>query len=178
MKTAYKFLRKGMKSNHDGSKWVVGKWRTVEAPKKECVGLNCSKYIRDALSYVQGEILAKVEYGGKVIASDDKLTCEKMRVVKVWNWDKMESVKMAVYSARLVLPIFEKERPDSKRPRAAIEAAEAWIDNPTKKNAYAAAAYAAYAAAAASAAASRRDALRACADIVRGHYPMPPEAMR
>jgi hypothetical protein len=116
----------------------------------------------DALGYVKGPVLAKVEYKGKVIDSGDKMTCEKMRVVKVWEWDKMMSVKVAVYAARLVLPIFEKEHPDDKLPRKAIEAAEAWIKKPTKKNAAAtyaanadanAAAYAAAAYAAANAAA-------------------------
>ena len=160
MKTAYKFLRKGMKSNYDGSKWELGVWREVHAPVRECEGLNCSKMIPDALGYVKGEILAKVEYGGKVIDSGDKLTCQKMRVVESWKCGKMESIKMAVFAALLVLPIFEKKYPDDDRPRKAIEAAEAWINRPTKKNANAAAyaaraaADAAYAARAAAAAAN------------------------
>ena len=54
---AYKFLRKGMESNYDGSPWEIGKWREVPAPSEECVGLNASKLIQDALGYVRGEIL-------------------------------------------------------------------------------------------------------------------------
>ncbi len=64
------------------------------------------------------------------------------------------AVRIACFAAREVLPIFEKRRPDDKRPRLAIEAAEAWISHPcaeTRAAAYAA--YAAYAAAYAAAAA-------------------------
>ena len=139
MKTAYKFLRLGLKSDYDESQWKIGEWREETKLIKECEGLSCSRYIADALSYVQGEILAKVEYGGKVIDSGDKLTCQKMRVVQTWDWTKRDSVRLAVFAARLVLPIFEKARPNDDKPRKAIEAAEAWIDKPTKKNAYAAA---------------------------------------
>ena len=78
------------------------------------------------------------------------------------NGKKIEAVKVAVFAAELVIDIFEKEYPDDKRPRKAIEAAVAWIDNPCGKTGYAgyggyaaakAAAYAGYAAAYAYAAA-------------------------
>ena len=131
---AYKFLNPGLKSNYDGSPWEIGKWRTVEPTQKECVGLNCSKLIVDALGYVQGKILAKVEYRGKIIDSGDKLTCEKMRVVKAWKWTKKESVKIAIFAARLVLPNFETTQTNDDRPRKAIEAAEKWPEKRIKKN--------------------------------------------
>jgi hypothetical protein len=35
--------------------------------------------------------------------------------------------KIAIYAAKLVLPIFEKEYPDDKRPRQAIKAKEMWL---------------------------------------------------
>ncbi len=146
----YKFLRTGLKSNYDGSKWKIGEWRKEDPPTQECEGLNCSKLIFDALRDVEGEILAKVEYGGKVIHGGDKETCEKMRIIKAWKWAKKESVKLAIFSARLVLSGFEKKYPNDDRPRKAIEAAETWVKNPTAKNraaAYAAADAAAYAAA-------------------------------
>ena len=69
-----------------------------------------------------------------------------------------QKVQYAVFAAEQVIDIFEAKYPQDKRPRAAIEAAKAWIENPNEENrrasaaAYAAAAYAtaAYAAAAAS----------------------------
>lgn len=61
---------------------------------------------------------------------------------------KEKAVRFAVYCAEQSLPIFESRFPADKRPRAAIEAAKAWLQCPTTD----AAAYAAAAAAAESAA--------------------------
>jgi len=133
MKTAYKFLRTGMKSDYDGSVWKLGEWRKVNPPCEPCVGLNASRNIVDALGYIQGEILAKVEYKGGVIDSGDKLTCEKMRIVRTWKWTKEHSVRLAVYAARQVLSIYEEEYPGDDRPRRAIEAAEAYLKDPSNK---------------------------------------------
>ena len=58
-----------------------------------------------------------------------------------------ELVKYAVFAAEQVIEIFEKKHPNDKRPRAAIEAAKKYIENPTEENraaAYAAGAAAAY----------------------------------
>ena len=82
------------------------------------------------------------------------------RLMRTASDDKKLSVQLAVFLARQVLPIFEKKYPNNDRPRKSIEAAEAWIENPTEENrqkaiearrsayaaAYAAAAYAADAA--------------------------------
>ncbi|MFH1640494.1 MAG: putative immunity protein, partial [Candidatus Omnitrophota bacterium] len=76
------------------------------------------------------------------------------------NWtivrvmDYKQYVSYAVYAAKQVIDIYEKEYPDDKRPRQAIEAANKCIKNPSKKNkdAALAAEYAAYAANAANAA--------------------------
>ena len=66
-------------------------------------------------------------------------------------------VRYAVFAAEKVLDIFERQHPDNKRPREAIEAAKRWIDNPcaeTAKAARYAAAAVYYAAAAACACAA------------------------
>jgi len=60
---------------------------------------------------------------------------------------KKQAVRVAVFSARLCLPEFEKEFPDDNRPRKAIEAAEAYIKNPCKKTIEAAESTAAWSAA-------------------------------
>jgi hypothetical protein len=65
---------------------------------------------------------------------------------------RKQYLKYAVYAARQVLNIYEKEYPNDDRPRKAIEAAKKCIKNDTEKNRDAA--YAAYAAAAAAAAAA------------------------
>ena len=145
----YKFLDAGLKSHYDGSPWTVGKWRTVPEPTVECLGLNASRYVSDALGYVRGVVLAKVEVGGKIIKGDDKWTCEKMRLVAVADWGKEHSLRMAIFAARSCLDKFEQKYPGNDKPRKAIEAAEAVLANDTKENRNAAAAAAAADAAAA-----------------------------
>jgi len=116
-----------------------------------------------------------------------------MLTVKSLNPDKRLAVTIAIFFAEDVLPIFEKEYPEDKRPRKAIEAAKAWIVNPCRETAsaayadaypddasyaanaaHAAAANAAYATAAAanaavtSAAAANTSALAAAAHAANG----------
>ena len=77
----------------------------------------------------------------------DKLDWANWLIVRVMNYKQY--VSYAVFSAEQVIDIYEKQYPDDKCPRNAIEAAKKCIDNPNaenKKAAYAAA-YAASAAA-------------------------------
>lgn len=135
MKTRYKFLRTGYKSEHGDFKWKFGKWYTHDGLLELCEsGFHCSKGIYQAFSYVRGEILALVEVDGKHELEDDKEVWEKMRVVKSYKWSKKDSVLFSIYAARLVLDNFEKKYPDDKRPREAIEAAEKYVKTPTTKN--------------------------------------------
>ncbi len=170
-KLRWKFLNKGIKSaSGDHRKWKIGKWEHQGGEMDLCHnGLHCSKDINQAFSFVSGEVLARVEVKGKSDIQDDKEAWSDMRIVKVWKWQKKDSVSLAIYAAELVINIFEKKYPKDKRPRKAIEAAKKWLENPIKKNANAAAhaADAAYAAAhaayAANAAAHAADAAYAAA---------------
>jgi len=54
------------------------------------------------------------------------------------NLKKEQSVAIAITFANRALDKFEAVCPDDKGPRKAIEAAQAWLDNPTKENADAA----------------------------------------
>ena len=135
MKLRYKFLNKGFKSSNGDEKWKIGKWKTFKGELSMCnAGFHCSKKPYEAFSYVQGPILARVEVKGRHPSDDDKECWEKMRIVKAWKWTKKDSVSLAIYAAKLVLPIFEKEYPDDKRPRGAIEAAVKYLKNHSKKN--------------------------------------------
>jgi len=73
-------------SKRDGSSWPKGKWREVPAPTEECRGLNCSETIEQAHGYIQGDVLAQIEYKGVVIRGGDKLTCQFMRIKKAWHF--------------------------------------------------------------------------------------------
>ena len=72
-----------------------------------------------------------------------------------WNWNEWliqksvnqkQAIKVAIFSAELVIDIYEKKYPEDKRPRQAIEAAKAYLKKPNEANKNAAALAAAYAA--------------------------------
>lgn len=55
------------------------------------------------------------------------------RLVDTAQFDDKELwVRLAVWSARRVLHLFEEKVPDDDRPRKAIEAAEAWLKEPSE----------------------------------------------
>jgi hypothetical protein len=127
----WKAMREGLKSQFDQSQWHIGKWRKLKEVKELCAGFNASPRIIDAMQYVNMELLAKVEVRGQIIKGDDKSTASQMRVIEAWHWPKEESVRLSIFAAELVLPNFEKVYPFDDRPRKAIEAARAWLENPT-----------------------------------------------
>lgn len=146
-KYQYKFLNLQdgkIKSNNGDHAWEIGEWYTHKGMLILCEsGFHCSKKIIDAFSYVRGDVVARVEYEGKTKSDHDKLVCQKMRIVDARLWKKEDSVELAIFSAEQVIDIYEKEYPEDRRPRKAIEAAKKWLKNPTDRNA----AYTTYAAA-------------------------------
>ena len=118
-------------SGYDGSEWQIGEWRKVSPPERECEGLNCSEYIADAMGYVNMEVLAQVEIAGKVIKGDDKITCEKMRILHAYRWEKRDSVEMSVYAAELVVENFEKVFPNDTRVRDTINLVNKYLTDPS-----------------------------------------------
>jgi len=129
----FKFLREGLKSQHNDYQWTLGKWHKTECVEL-CHGFNCSRRIVDAMSYVQGEILAEVEVKGKHFTGDNKSTHAEMKIIGAWKWQKKDSVSLSIFAAELVLKNFESVYPADDRPRKAIEAAKKYLDNPTDKN--------------------------------------------
>ena len=79
-----------------------------------------------------------------------------------------DQIRYAVFMAELVLPIFETERPNDDRPRKAVEAAKAVIENDSEENRKAA--NAAYVAAYAAADAAAYDAAHAAYAAAHAAY--------
>jgi len=152
MKTLWKSMTAGMKSGVGDMTWKLKTWEKHEGALSMCnSGFHASVRATDAMRYVDCETLALVEVRGKHLQQDDKQCWSEMRVVRAYEWTKLDSVAMAIYAAELVIGEHEKKYPDDKRPRQAIEAAKAWLNDPTEENRQAAsaayaAAYAAYAA--------------------------------
>ena len=163
----------GLKSSHKDFAWEIGKWYKHKGKVVLCEsGFHASVSPIDAMGFVNCDSLTLVEVRGKSKKQDDKQVWSEMKVKKVYPWSKVNSVMLAVFSARKVLDIYEKKYPGDDRPREAIESAEEWIKNPTKENAsyaassaasYAAASYAADSYAAASAASSAASAASSAA---------------
>ena len=138
-------------SAHDMStEWRIGQVVHVEGGIRACGnGLHASEQILDALLYVKGEVLALVVSHGDTDASaGDKVASRNMIALKAVHWAKEDSVSLAVFCAEQVLGLFEAKNPGDDRPRKAIEAAKAWLADPSEENRQAARAdaYAAYAA--------------------------------
>ncbi len=133
----YKFLKLvdgQIKSDKGDCIWKLNKWKHTDKIDMCNSGFHCSKEPWQAFSYVQGEILAEVEYKGESIVSDNKEVYSDMRIIKTWKWQKKDSVALAIYSAELCIDIFEKKYPNDKRPREAIESAKKWLLEPTEEN--------------------------------------------
>lgn len=132
-KYLWKFLRTGLKSEHGNCEWKVGEWKKHEGEVSLCAsGFHASEKIFDALQYVPGEILAKVEVCGACDKQHDKQAWSEMRIVQAYSWTKTDSVELAVFAAESCLEVFETKYPDDKRPRKAIAAAKAYLKNQTK----------------------------------------------
>jgi rifampin ADP-ribosylating transferase len=119
-------LLKSHNACNDGMKWVT---------KNGLIGLECKDFMH---KLIENE---KYEWGNWLIT----------RVLS-----KIGNVKYAIFAAEQVLEIYEKQYPDDKRPRKAIEAAKKYIENPS--------ADAAARSAAARSAAARSAAARSAAD--------------
>jgi hypothetical protein len=133
-KKLYKFLDEGLKSRHGNCTWKVGEWKHEDKINICGSGFHASKTPLQAIGYVAGIILAEVEVKGESMLEDDKECWSDMRIKKAYQWTKEDSVAFAVYGAELVIENFEKVYPSDKRPREAIEAAKAYIKNPTEEN--------------------------------------------
>jgi len=158
MPLLWKFLREGLKSEYGKCEWKVGEWKKEDKAETCSTGFHGSEKILDALSYVKCEVLARVEVRGECDKQDDKQAWTEMRIKKAYKWTKEESVKLAIFSAELVIDLYEKKYPKDSRPREAIEAAKTYLKDPSE-----AARAAAYAAARAAARAVDAAAARAAA---------------
>ncbi len=125
----YKSLQKECIFAHNNFKWKLNKWYKINGTLQMCGnGFHASENIIDAMTYVNCEVLAKVEVRGQHIQQSDKQCWSEMRIVKKWTWEKKDSVKLAIYSASLVLKNFERVFPDDKRPRLAIKALKDYLN--------------------------------------------------
>jgi len=130
--TCYRFVTDDLKSQKGDEQWVVGEWKKVEGELDLCkTGLHACRTAYQSLNYVYGTRWFKAEARGTILEGDDKFCSSEMRLVKeipikvIHQW--------AIDCAYRVLPIYEQQHPDDDRPRRALEAKQAWIDNPCEE---------------------------------------------
>ena len=111
------------------------------------------------LEYLNANIY-EIETRGKVLEDNDKFAAQQIRLIrKCEGWNEVNARLFACDCAAHVLPIYEKECPDDKRPRECIEVARKFAHGKATREEMTAARDAAWAAARAAA----RDAARAAA---------------
>ena len=135
MKTLWKAFRKDLKSNNGNIKWELNKWVQHKNELRMCSsGLHASEKVIDAMGYTNLEELALVEVKGKHLERGDKQCWEYMGIVELYEWTKKDSVALSIFAAELILDNYEKQYPNDKRPREAIEAAKKVLKDDSKKN--------------------------------------------
>jgi hypothetical protein len=121
--TYYKFLRlkdDQVISDWDGSAWKEDEWRDIAGnPVLYAQGFYAADSITDAVQWF-GNVLAEVEVRGNSVPGRGMSAHQGMRVIRAWKFSSQDWLDLAIYTAELVLPIFESRFPDDNRPRAAI----------------------------------------------------------
>jgi hypothetical protein len=139
MEIAYKFLSRSQDDqltsvNDPTCIWRLNHWQEFSGKLRlGFAGFHCSKTPFEALSNAEGEIISCVERAGTSLIGDTKEVWQRMRVVAAWYWRKPYSVAMASAAAGMTLDLFEKYFPDDRRPRRAVEAALAYLADPSSR---------------------------------------------
>jgi len=119
----FKCLSKGHVGPHSLFRWPrCGVWVKAEGHLSVCHnGIHLCRE-QDLVYWLNDEIYEAEYRGAERIDSDDKIVVREARLTKrLKTWNKRIARLFACDCAERVLPIFEKEYPDDKRPREAIE---------------------------------------------------------
>ena len=92
----------------------------------------CSEGYEYVLEYFKDKESVEVDIFINQLIADSKYEWANWTITKAST--KEQAVRYAISAAELVLPIYENKYPNSKEPRAAIEATKNWLENPTEKN--------------------------------------------
>jgi hypothetical protein len=132
--------------NPDGS-WTPGEWMPEVKGKLE---LCANGYHLTDTEHLLGWLNATIyeaEPSKGMIPGDGKIVCRSVRLLKKMLWDDRIAHLFACDCAERVISIYEKDNPDDKRPRHAIEVARLFAEGKANDSELAAAWAAARAAA-------------------------------
>ena len=108
--------------NPDGS-WTPGEWMPEVTGDLE---LCANGYHLTDTAHLLGWLNATIyeaEPSAEMIEGDDKIVCRSVRLLKQLHWDDRIARLFACDCAERVISIYERDYPDDKRPRHAIEVA-------------------------------------------------------
>lgn len=87
------------------TEWKIGEWMHVDAPIQPCYrGFHHSPTPFEALTYVTGTVLARVEVKGTRVREDEwpsKEAVSDMRIVRAGQWGTVDGVSLSLYVAEL-----------------------------------------------------------------------------
>lgn len=130
----YKFIGTDMKSQNGGTKWRKNIWKKHKGTIEICEqGFHACRTPLQSLDYTYGGKWYIVEAQGNIKEEkEDKFVASEMRLIQELPIKKI-LVEFAIRCAERNIKNFEKEFPNDKRPREAINAAKKYIKNPCKK---------------------------------------------
>jgi hypothetical protein len=136
--TGWKFLDLmdgEVRSRHGNTAWTVGAWKHVNGFIYTCSnGFHCSPGIGPAMSYVGGNVLAKVEAKGRVGREDGgaspKAAYSDMRLTEAYHWTAQDSVALAAFALELVLPKWQEHYPEIEVPAKVLELVKKYLADP------------------------------------------------
>jgi len=130
----YKFVQKNMKSKEGDCKWKLGKWKKFGGEIRLCErGFHASPTPLDSLEYIYGDRWFIVEARGRIEKEGDKFVASEMRLVKELPVKKILPL-FSIACARHVLHFYTEKYPNDKRPAEALDAAENYLNSPTRAN--------------------------------------------
>ena len=132
----YKVLHDDMTSCNGGNAtWEIGKWMpAVEGKLMPCDnGYHLCR--REDVIHWFGEAVFEAEYRGEIVESDTKVVVREARATKrLDTWNDRTARLFACDCAEHVLHLFEKQYPNDKRPREAIEVARQYANGEATKD--------------------------------------------
>lgn len=129
----YRFVTDNLKSEHGDTQWVIGKWQKCKGELSLCkCGFHASQKPADSLNFIFGTRWFICEAKGEILKDTDKFCASEMRLLKEIPNKIIQ--QFTIDCAWRVLHIFEGKYPDDKRPRQALEAARAYLQNLCEEN--------------------------------------------
>ena len=124
--------------NPDGT-WTPGEWMPeVQGDLEFCANGYHLTDTEHLLSWLNASVY-EAEPSEEKLAGNDKIVCRSVRLLRKMHWSDRIARLFACDCAERTLPIFEKDYPDDKRPRHAVEVARLYADGKASESELAAA---------------------------------------